>query len=50
MELLRQLAGLVFILFICKLFYELAVFIGSKAKFYERFTKVLEKYKERKVT
>ena len=48
MEFLRQFAGIVCILFICKILYELAVIIGSKANFYESFSKILTKFKGRK--
>ena len=48
MELLRNLAGIVLLLCFCKLSYELASLIGSKAKFYERFSKALIKFKGRR--
>lgn len=48
MELLRNVAGIVCVLFICKLLYELAVLIGAKANFYERFSKTLTKFKRSK--
>lgn len=46
MELLRNLAGIVLILCFCKIFYELAMLLGSKARFYERISKALTRLKE----
>jgi len=48
MDFLRQFAGIVCYLFICKILYDLAVLIGSKAKIYEHFSKVLTKFKGRR--
>jgi len=48
MDFLRSFAGIIFILCMSKLFYEFAVLISSKAKFYERFLSLIEKFKERK--
>lgn len=48
MELFRQFAGVICILILCKLLYQLALLIGSKAKFYERFLNGVETFKEQK--
>lgn len=48
MEYLKAFAGIVFLLCICKLVYELAMRIGNKAKFYERFSQVMAKYRGRR--
>jgi len=48
MDFLRQFTDIIFILIFCKLLYELALLIGSKAKFHEWFLNVVEKFKERR--
>ena len=48
MDILHYLLGLVAILLICAILHRLACYVGSKARFYERFMQVLKKVRNRK--
>ncbi len=48
MDILKFILGFASLLFVCALIYKLACYVGSKARFYERFMQVLKKFRIRK--